>query len=157
MQRNLITRMHSSRMRTARSLAVSRSICKARPPPPPQMPRCMPSTTRMHSSGMRTAHSLAVSRSICKACPPHHRCPHAPCRACPPPCTPHPATHAPHHTCPLPCTLPPITPLPCTPTPCGQNSWHTLLLKILPCTNFVAGGKYNGCSFQPNSLRWYSV
>ena len=25
-------------------------------------------------------------------------------------------------------------------TPCGQNSWHTLL-KILPCPNFVAGGK----------------
>ena len=26
------------------------------------------------------------------------------------------------------------------PPPCGQNSWHTLL-KILPCPNFVAGGK----------------
>ena len=25
--------------------------------------------------------------------------------------------------------------------PCGQNSWH-MLLKILPCPNFVAGGKY---------------
>ena len=27
------------------------------------------------------------------------------------------------------------------PPPHGQNSWHTLL-KILPCPNFVVGGKY---------------
>ena len=26
-----------------------------------------------------------------------------------------------------------------SPSPCGQIPWHTLL-KILPCSNFVAGG-----------------
>ena len=33
------------------------------------------------------------------------------------------------------------------PPTCGQNSWHTFL-KILPCPNFVAGGK------KPQHLYW---
>ena len=76
--------------------------------------------TRMHSSRMHTACSLTV----CHARP-------LPCM--PPPCMP-PAMHAP-----LPCT-PPAMHAPCHAHPPGQNSWH-MLLKILPCPNFIAGGK----------------
>ena len=101
--------------------------------------------------------------------PPHHRHPlpcmppgthiplamHAPCHSHPP------TMHAPCHAHPLPC-MPPVmhtTPAMHTPhtnplqwmtpamhippamhaPPCRQNSWH-MLLKILPCPNFVAGG-----------------
>ena len=56
-------RMHSSRMRTARSLTVSRSICHAQPPPP--LP-CMP-----------TCHTCPPPCT-----PPCHAC--SPCHACPP-------------------------------------------------------------------------
>ena len=98
------TGMHSSRMRTARSLTISHSICHVHPP---------------------------ATRPSCHTCPPtmnapHHACPlpHTPpTMHAPPPCMPlchaHPAptTHAP------PCHGRP---------PCGQNSWQTLL-KILPC------------------------
>ena len=73
-----ITRMHSSRMRTAHSLTVCRSICwgayMARMPP------CHACPPAMHGPP-------------CHACPPpHHTCPHAsPCHACcPPPRTPPP-------------------------------------------------------------------
>ena len=40
-------------------------------------------------------------------------------------------------------------------SPRGQNSWHTLL-KILPCPNFVAGGKYavKQISGREQSLWW---
>ena len=109
------------------------------------------SITRMHSSRIRTARSLTVARSICHAGPPAM---HAPCHAHPLPCMPPsmhapPAMHAPHHTH---TTLATHAPLPCLP-PCGQNSWH-MLLKIIPCPNFVAGGnKYthaSTCLTQPN-------
>ena len=85
-----ITRMHSCRMRTARSLTVSHSIhwggmcvpCMPAamhaptthyPPPPP----CMPHHHACHLPCMP---------------PPHHAC--SPCHACLP------ATHAPCHACP---------------------------------------------------------
>ena len=101
---------------------------------------------------MRTARSLTVSCSICcsmhapcHACPPAMHAPlprMPPCHACPPAMHVSLATHTPCHACstamyaPLPHTHPP----PCHAwSPCGQNSWHTLL-KILPCPNFVAGG-----------------
>ena len=105
-----------------------------------------------------------VSHSICHTHPPAM---HAPLfNTCPLPCIPHPhhACHLPHtppmhaplphmashHTCPPvtrpPChaspPLPRMSPLPCMHLPpphCGQNSWQTLL-KIFPCSNFVAGG-----------------
>ena len=88
----------------------------------------------------------------CHACPapPCHTCPSHACRL---PCTP-PGLYAPNHAwppchaCPLPYRLPHHVyppamhaPLPGMPLH-GQNSWHTLL-KILPCPNFVAGGKNN--------------
>ena len=121
----------------------------------------------MHPSRMRTARSLTVSRNICHTSQPCHACPlpcmppamhplacTTPCHTCPPlPCMP-PTMQIPHHACP-PATYPPAVhiPLPCMPSlphitpprhacpPCGQNSWH-MLLKILPCPNFVAGGNY---------------
>ena len=80
------TRMHSSRMRTACSLTVSRGICWGAcahmPPATHAPPPCTPAT--MHA--------------------PHHTCPpathgppatHAPCHAHPQPHMP-PAMHAPH-------------------------------------------------------------
>ena len=112
-------------------------------------------TTRMHSSSMRTARSWTVSRSVCHICPPCHTCLF--CHACHPAMHAHlphmpPTMHTPYHAYPLP-HMPPAMhappamhvpchacPLPCTPPP--VNSWHTLL-KILPCPNFVAGGKYH--------------
>ena len=120
--------------------------------------------TRMHSSRMCTAHSLTVSHSIFHPCPPPAM--HAPCHACPPATHVPPAMHTPCHTCPpchacphhawppamhtpfLACPLPHMPPCHACPPAmhalphCGQNSWHTLL-KILPCPNFVAGGKYS--------------
>ena len=77
----------------------------------------------------------------CHACPPamhaptmHVPLPCTPCHVCPPPHTP------PHHACPLPAMHAPYTCPPAMHTPlCGQNSWH-MLLKILPCPNFVVGG-----------------
>ena len=113
----------------------------------------------------------AIHAPLCQACPPAK---HAPCHACPPathaplpcmlptmhaplPCTPPchacppamhsplthtpPAMHAPHHACP-----------PAMHTPCGQNSWHTFV-KILPCRNFVAGGKNLQCEVGIPSLK----
>ena len=104
------TRMHSSRMCTACSLTVSRSICHA----------CSPT---MHAPYMHTPYH---AHHPCHACSPATHAPlpcMPPCDTCPPamhspamhaplPCTPPtmhaPAKHAPHHT---------HTPLPCTP-PC---------------------------------------
>ena len=129
-------RMHSSRMRTARSLTVSRRI----PCTPPCNHAC-PST-------------IPPSPQPCM--PPHnHACPpatmHVPLQPCTPPCNhahplqphiPPTTTHTPHnHACPLQLHMPPNhappgtthTPQPCTPpkathppattlTPaCGQN------------------------------------
>ena len=67
--------------------------------------------------------------------PPYHACP-LPCMPLHHTHTHIPTMHAPHHTCPSSMHTPP----PHMPPPCEQNSWHTLL-KILPCPNFVAGGK----------------
>ena len=91
-----VTRMHSSRMRTAHSLTeltVSCGICwgwHACHAPP-----CLTCPPAMHAGPPPTAT-------------------HAPCHACCPPLPhmPH-AMHAPHcHTCPPPCTLP------CHASPC---------------------------------------
>ena len=123
-------------MRTTRSLTVSHSICHTCSP-------CHTCPLAMHAPPP-TMHP--------------HPTTHAPCHACPStvpaplPCKTPSTTHAPpHHACPLPCThptthapppcIPPCHPCPPTPLPHGQNSWH-MLLKILPCPNFVAGGKY---------------
>ena len=95
----MVTRVHSSRMRTARSLTLSRSICHTctphhtpptthAPPPLPCMPPCH-------------AHPLPCTPP-CQACPPAMYAPLScmppatqppPCYACPPPCTP-PTMHA---------------------------------------------------------------
>ena len=100
----MVTRMHSCRMRTTRSLTISPYlvVCAMYAPLPCMSPLPnMPPT--MHAP--------------CHACPlPHmppamHPLPCTPCHAFPPPCMPpchahtHPATHA---------------LLPCTP-PCGQT------------------------------------
>ena len=96
-----LTRMHSSRMRTARSLTVSRSICHACPlcythPSPCHAcpPPCMPPA--MHTHPHHAMHA-----------PPTMHAPHAcpPAMHAPLPCTP-PTMHAPCHACPLPCTPP---------------------------------------------------
>ena len=45
-----------------------------------------------------------------------------------------------------------------TTTPCEQNSWH-MLLKILPCPNFVAGGNniFRSQTIMPNVYFWNPV
>ena len=159
-------------MSTASSLTISCSIsqgaCMPHMPPPhtpchahplPCMPPCHTCPPAMHTP--------------CHICPPAM---HTPCHICPPathaPPATHepPATHVPCHACPLPhiptCHACPPPHMPtchasphhtCTPAthapplPCGQNYWHTLL-KILPCPNFVAGGK-NQYLF----LSWYKL
>ena len=88
---NKKTRMHSSRMRTARSLTVSRSICHACPPamniPHHAHPlQCMPPAMQAP-----TTHAPAppATHAPCHACL-HHACalPHMPPHhACHPPCT----------------------------------------------------------------------
>ena len=139
-----MTRMHSSRMRTARSLTVSRSICHACPPAMHTPQPCMPPGHACPSA----IHAPEAMHTPCHACPPAT---HTPGHACPPTMHASPAVHAP-----LPCTSPAMrTPCwhtpshahPCRhacplPPPCGQNSWHTLL-KILPCPNSFAGCNKN--------------
>ena len=126
--------MHSSRMRTARSLTVSRSICwrghachtclPAMHAPLPHMcpfnvlpvPHMPPSTT--HAPAMHTP---------CHACPPATHAP-LPCTPSvmhtPLPCMP-PAMHAPCHVCPLPCMplafMPHTHPHTRPPPPRGQT------------------------------------
>ena len=93
----LETRMHSSSMRTAHSLTISRSICHAWPPshacPPPRMPPamhaslpCMPSV--MHTSptmhAPRHAHPATMHASLPHMAP-HHAHPHPPAKHDPPP------------------------------------------------------------------------
>ena len=164
---HLHTRMHSSRMRTACSLTISRSIYQGRGhachacTPPPHMPPAM----HVPCHACPPCHTYPLPCMPPPHMPPCHACPpamHTPCHACPPPCTPchvpllphTPPMHAPlgmhvptTHT--TPATHAPLPHIPCchahppamhAPPHCGQNSWHTLL-KILPCPNFVAGGK----------------
>ena len=118
--------MHSSRMRTARSLTISHSICHACPP----CHTCLPTPPATHA--------------------PHHAHP-LPCM--PLPYTP-PARYAPNamHT-PLPCTPPTMhTPPPHMPPPCmppchahpppwTETLTHATQNITLPQTSF-AGGKY---------------
>ena len=98
------TRMHFSRMRTAHSLTIYRSICwgevcmscHACPlPHTPPLP-CIPTT--MHAPYHAC---LPPCMSPCHACPHHHAHPlpctlHPPCQACPPAMH----TYPPHHACP---------------------------------------------------------
>ena len=142
----LETRMHFSRMHTARSLTVSCSIClggcvacHACPPPPP--PACMhPCHTcplPCMPPAMDAPHAcpphMPPCMPTCHTCPPPHMPPtihaphhthpptmYAPCHVCAPPCRPH-ATHTPWHICPLP--------------PCGQTD----ICKNLTFANFVCG------------------
>ena len=87
----------------------------------------------------------AIAAFSCHACPLPHTCPpamHAPCHAGPTTCPPAmqaPVTHAcspATHTLPYHAHIPPCHACP----PCEQNSWH-MLVKTLPCHNFVVGGK----------------
>ena len=106
--------MHSSRMRTTRSLIVSRHI----PRMPPLCHTYLPFAMRTHPSF--TTH----------APPDNHACPQQPCT---PPATTH-APQQPHMPQQQPCMPPPTTHAPLwteSQTP----------VKTLPWPNFVAGGK----------------
>ena len=113
-----MTRMHSSRMRTARSLTVSHSICHACPPAMHVPQPCMPPS---HTCPLSHACSLPCMPPATHA--PHHACPpamHTPLPQMPPRFTWPPASHTPSgHACPLPCTPPRPWhgPLPRTPPP----------------------------------------
>ena len=108
--------------------------------------------------------SVRGMHAPCHACPPTTHAPlphtphiHAPCHTHtlprmtptthdPPTCMP-PAMHTPCHACPLP-HMPPLphTP-PCHAHPPTVDRILDMLLKILPCPNFVAGGKYTPMCF----------
>ena len=114
-----------SRMRTVRSLTVSRGICCASTPPPYHA--CPPA---MHITSPPAMHT-----------PPSHTCP--PRHARPLPCTPPamhapfpcmpPAMHIPCHACPLPC-MPPL-PRSMHAPPRGQTD----TCKNITFANFVCG------------------
>ena len=121
-----LTRMHSSRMRTARSLIVSLYLVISH--------ACLPFTTHIPFTTHTPLHH-APSLQPCMA-PSNHACPQEPCM---PPRTMHaPSNHAhppsPHmspsnHACPPANThalitmhAPPSNHA--RPPPCGQNSWH---------------------------------
>ena len=113
--------MHSSRMRTARSLTVSRSICCGTHAPLPHMPphhaHPLPHMPPYHACPPAMHIPPATHTTPLPHMPPHHAhpLPHMPpYHACPPRHAHPPATH----TTPLPC-MPPVmhTPLPCTPSP----------------------------------------
>ena len=127
-----IKRMHSSRMRTARSLTVSPCLVIPHtcPPPgatmhPPEQP-CMPPQATTQPPGA-TTHAPPGS---------NHTCPPGRNHAHPPGATMHAPPGATTHTPPEQPRRPPPW------TECG----HTLL-KILPCPNFVAGGKNDTCAY----------
>ena len=134
--------MHSSRMRTSRSLTVSRSICHTCPPPCTPLchthpPLCMPPSA---------THGPLPRRPL-PCMPPCHACP-PPCHACPPPCMPSPTPRPcmpPHHTCPSHHTLPPATHAPpamhATPPPRGQIDTY----KNITFANFVCGAVNMNC------------
>ena len=102
-------------------------------PPTMHPPPATTHTPGNHACPLATTHTPKKPHML----PHNHACPPATTQPPPPPqhacpwqaCTPPATMHAPpgYHACPA-----------CPP--CGQNSWHTLL-KILPCPNFVAGGK----------------
>ena len=131
--------MHSTRMRTARSLTVSR--ISLYPMHAPQSNHAHPPSNHACPPQSNHAHPPPGSNHACPPCDQPHMLPRSN-HACPPreqPCMP-PGSN---HTCPTPqeqpCTPPLEQPhMPPLWTECG----HTLL-KILPCPNFVAGGKYS--------------
>ena len=118
--------MHSSRMRTARAMTGRISggggACHTCPPFTMHAPLspCMPPFAT-HAPPSPCMPPFTMHAPLCHACPLLPRMPPL-CHTCPP-----------RHACP-PREQPRIPPL---WTECG----HTLL-KILPCPNFVAGGKY---------------
>ena len=119
--------MHSSRMRTARAMTgrISWGGCAYH--------ACPPFTT--HAPPF-TTHAPPLPHMP----PLHHRCAPLPCTH---PFTTHPLRHAhppPRHACPPGSNHAPPREQPRTPAPLWTECGHTLL-KILPCPNFVAGGK----------------
>ena len=126
---------------------------------------------------MRTARSLTVSRYlvISHACPPGATT-HAPEQPCTPPqqpcipleqphMSPRATTHAPprsnhacpprsNHACPLGATTHTPWEQPCM-TPLWTECGH-MLLKILPCPNFVAGGN-NSLLRRNKKIQWKMV
>ena len=82
---SLNTTMHSSRVRTACSLTVSRSICHTHPPPPCMPPLCHACPPAMHAPCHTPPHHTHTPAM-------HAPAMHAPCHAC------HPAMHAPFTT-----------------------------------------------------------
>ena len=105
------TRMHCSRMGTARSLTVSRSICHVCPPET-HTPHAMHVPPAMHAP----CHTRALSCTPPAMHDPTTHAPttHTPCHTCPPPCMPpcmQPPTHAP-----LP-SMPPTMHAPCHACP----------------------------------------
>ena len=121
------TRMHSSRMRTARSLTVSHRKNHARPPEQPCTP---PGSNHAHAPGA-TMHTPHPPRATMHApreqpCMPPWATMHTPPEQ---PCTPPQSNHhAPpsNHTWPLwsnPC-MPPLE-QPCTCTPPPWTEWQT--------------------------------
>ena len=129
-----LTRMHSSRMRTARSLTVSRSIFWGvhhthAPHHACPLPCTPPATHAPHHKHPPAMHAH------CHACPPTMHVPYAthtppphmlPCHTCPLPCTP-PAMHKP-----LPCMLP------CHACPCHVHPSHAFPPpRIPPCHTFL--------------------
>ena len=131
-QISITTRMHSSRMRTARSLTVSRRILR-RPPPQPRIPpgnHARPSGNHAHPPATMHAPSTTMHAPQQPCTPHNHTCPlattHAPRQPRTPPthtCTPRqpcmpPSNHArppSNHARPLPTTHVP---------PCEQNHTH---------------------------------
>ena len=128
------TRMHSSRMRIARSLTISPYLVVFAPPHHAHPLPCTPPT--MHAPP--AIHAPYHAHPSCHVCP---------CHACPLPHMP-PAMHAPlpcmpfHHACPLHDTCPPATHAPPamhaphhTHPTCGET--HTC--KNITFTNFICG------------------
>ena len=132
--------MHSSRMRTARSLTVSRGICQACPlamHAPHHAPPCHACHPATHAA---LPHMPTLPHTPYHACPHpvmHAPLPHMPPAMHPPPCTPPPCTH-PRHSCPpSPCHASP----PCHVPPLWTETLtHATQNITLPQTSF-AGGK----------------
>ena len=108
------TRMHSSRMRTARAL-----------------------TDRIRVGG-HVGHACPLPCTPrCHACPPAHTCHPLPCT--PTPCHTRPPTHANCHTCPLAMHAPPATHAPPAHMPPPSVNRMTDRCKTITLANFVCG------------------
>ena len=126
--------MHSSRMRTARSLTVCRgcSICHACPPPTMRAP---PAMHTPHAGGVCMAGGACMGGVHGRG---HVWQGHAWWGACMADTTAMAYGHMVHAPLPHMPTLCHAYPLPYMPP---QHTHTRTLLKILPCPNFVAGGK----------------